>query len=304
VSDIEYDDGRVAADGSAPLAPRRVLVTGAAGNLGGAVRDELTAHGIQVVAVDRTPGQGITQVDLRDLDAVRAAARGCDAAIHLAAYPAPGIVADNDLFTNNTLATFHVLTAAAEQGMAAVVIASSISAYGMTFAHRPFSPRYVPIDEDHPMTPQDAYGLSKVIDEQTALMMTRAHPMSVVALRFHWVTDPGRARDRARRLNSTSDHPVSVRELWSYIDRRDAAAACRRALAVRDGFHALNICAADTLSDTPTSELLARHHPETEIRADLDPHRSPWSTDRAREVFGFVPRWTWRSTEPLEVPTR
>lgn len=294
---------RVGAGGSGPPAPHRVLITGAAGNLGGAVRDELTAHGIQVLAVDRSPGQGITQLDLLDIDAVRAAARGCDAAIHLAAYPAPGIVADNELFANNTQATFHLLTAAAEQGMAAVVIASSISAYGMTFAHRPFSPRYAPIDEDHPMAPQDTYGLSKVIDEQTAQMMTRAHGMSVVALRFHWVTDLARARDRARRLTHISD-PVSIRELWSYIDRRDAAAACWRALAVRDGFHALNTCAADTLCHTPTSELLARHHPDTEIRADLDSYRSPWSTDRAREVIGFVPRWTWRSTAPLEMPAR
>jgi nucleoside-diphosphate-sugar epimerase len=302
VSDAEgVNDG--IADDSGPSAPHRVLITGAAGNLGGAVRDELTAHGIQVLGVDRSPGQGITQVDLLDLDAVRAAARGCDAAIHLAAYPAPGIVADNELFANNTQATFHLLTAAAEQGMAAVVIPSSISAYGMTFAHRPFSPRYAPIDEDHPMTPQDTYGLSKVIDEQTAQMMTRAHRMSVVALRFHWVTDPARARHRAGRLINASD-PVSIRELWSYIDRRDAAAACRRALAVRDGFHALNICATDTLCHTPTSELLARYHPDTEIRADLDPHRSPWSTDRAREVIGFVPRWTWRSTAPLETPAR
>lgn len=287
--------------------PHRVLVTGAAGNLGTAVCADLTDHGVDVVPIDRRGGSHIERVNLLDPAALREVSEECDGAVHLAAYPAPGLVPDEELFANNTAATFHLLTVAAEQQMDAVVIASSASAYGMAFAPHRFSPVYAPIDEDHPMTPQDAYGLSKIVDEQTTRMMVRRHEMNVVALRFHWVVDLDQARRRAEQLDGPSGRAwedTETRQLWSYVDNRDAAAAARLALRLRDGFRALNICASDTLSPTPTNALMRRYHPDTELRSDLDPHCSPWSTDRARDALGFRPRWTWRSDEPIAAEAR
>ena len=58
-----------------------------------------------------------------------------------------------------------------------------------------------------------------------------------------------------------------ARELWAYLDVRDAARAF--ALAVeRDipGCHVINVMAPDTYSRLPTGELMARYHPSTPLR--------------------------------------
>jgi nucleoside-diphosphate-sugar epimerase len=187
-----------------------------------------------------------------------------------------------------------MLTAAAEEGIRHAVISSSVCAYGTTFARRPFSPRYAPVDEDHPLAPQDPYSLSKVVDEASGRAFADGYGMSVVALRFHWIGAADEVRAQAARLAALPE-PVMSRDLWCYIEVGDAARACELALRVPEGFHALNICATDSLSRVPTEELLSRFHPDTEIRTRIEGTASAWSTVRARQVLGFVPEYSWRT---------
>lgn len=277
---------------------RRALVTGAAGRVGRAVVADLVNVGFEVRPTDRPEqalspdGVQIVPADLADPDAVRELAEGCEAIVHLAAYPSPIGRPGHEVFANNCLATYHVLAAAVDAGVERVAMASSCSAYGMPWAHRPFSPLYVPLDEDHPLLPQEAYGLSKQVDERTAEMFTRGHDLTVTALRFHWVATAEEIHARAKELASDPQDGRAAPELWGYIEIGDVARACRLALDAPAGFHALNICAADTLSDVPTAELIARQHPTTEVRSSLEDTTSPWSIARAREVLGFVPQWS------------
>lgn len=282
--------------------PRRLLVTGAAGKLGTVVTARFVKAGAEVVAVDRVApsavAAGVTPVvvDLTDASAVRAAIVGCDAVIHVAKYGGPS---DTDQFAVNTSATYNVLAAAAAEGVGHAVISSSVCAYGTTFAKRPFSPVYAPVDEDHPLTPQDSYSLSKVVDEATARAFVDGYGMNVVALRFHWLAELDEVRAAAARLAAAGE-PAMSRDLWCYTEVNDAARACELGLGVTDGFHALNICATDSLSDVPTEQLLARFHPDTEIRRPIEGTASAWSTRRAREVLNFVPEHSWR-THPAGV---
>ena len=56
--------------------------------------------------------------------------------------------------------------------------------------------------------------------------------------------------------------------LWSYIDVRDAARACRLALEANfAGHQTFNICAPDTIMDMPTAEFAAKYLPQVQIRA-------------------------------------
>ncbi|HET6299830.1 MAG TPA: NAD(P)-dependent oxidoreductase [Kribbella sp.] len=278
--------------------PQRVLVTGAAGKLGSVVTARLAESGVDVVAVDRVapgdggrPGVSYIVADLTDPAAVRQAVAGCDGVVHLAKYSG---YSDEAQFSVNTSAAYNVLAAAADAGIEHAVIASSVCAYGMTFTRRPFSPHYAPVDEDHPLLPQGSYSLSKVVDEITGRSFADAFDMSVVALRFHWLAELDEVRTAAARLAAHPEPPHS-KDLWSYTEVTDAARACELALEVPTGFHALNICAADTLSTVPTMELLARHHPDTEIRGRIEGTDSPWAMNRAREILGFVPQRTWRT---------
>ena len=80
--------------------------------------------------------------------------------------------------------------------------------------------------------------------------------------------------------------------LWSYIDARDAARACRLALeADFDGHQAFNICAPLTIMNTPTRELIARYLPQVkDLRSGLDDCRSGYSIDKAKRLLRFEPR--------------
>ncbi|MBM2809794.1 MAG: NAD-dependent epimerase/dehydratase, partial [Chloroflexi bacterium] len=152
----------------------KVVVTGGVGKIGQWVVKELTTNSEQsheVVVFDRVPGpqQGPFQQgpvrylmgDTLDLGQVMGVLAGADAVIHLAALPAPGFTTNDVTFRTNVQGTFNVHEAAWRLGIRRVVSASSTAALGWVYRERDFLPNYLPLDEDHPLAPQDAYGLSK-----------------------------------------------------------------------------------------------------------------------------------------------
>jgi hypothetical protein len=117
--------------------------------------------------------------------------------------------------------------------------------------------------------------------------------MTIAALRFGWILSAAEAR---REAESFARDPLRNRAaLWSYIDERDAASACLRAIDAADyGYVVMNAIGHDTLATIPTAEAIARYAPEVEIRAEIDGVASPFTRERAREVIGFVARHSWR----------
>jgi nucleoside-diphosphate-sugar epimerase len=276
------------------IAIMKMLVTGGQGRLGRTVTQQLIDRGDNPVSVDIQPGAGIRIVDVTDAGQLLGVAAGCDAVIHCAAIPSPERHPPEVIFTTNVIGTFAVLHAAALAGISRVVIASSLSALGGAWATPPHPPRYMPVDEDHPLEPEDPYGLSKVINERTAEMFHRRYDMTIAALRFGWILSKQEARAEAGQF--AADPLRNQAGLWSYIDERDAAAACLNAIDAPDfGFSILNIIGSDTLATIPTDEALDRYAPDVERRAAFPSFQSPFSTERARQVIGFQPRHSWRT---------
>ena len=169
-------------------------------------------------------------------------------------------------------------------------MASSLAALGMGWAPRMFSPRYVPIDEEHPLSPAECYGLSKEVSERTAEMFCRRGGMSVLSLRFPFAGDPEQRADRVARTRADPGIEMSVRDVWSYVYPEDVASACVLGIhAGLEGFVVLNIGAADTLSDVGTMELVRRYHPETEVREEIVGTSAAFSISKANRLVGFVP---------------
>ena len=270
-----------------------VLVTGAGGSIGSATSARLVEAGHRVRALVRVGDALPTGVDVElvrgdatDPHTVTAAVSGVDAVVHLAALLTPVGFPPERVVMNNCGATFLVLQRAAEAGVRRAVIASSISVLGLAWARSLVSPAYVPIDEEHPLWPEDPYALSKQFDECSAAMVHRRYGLTVLAYRFPLTASADTLTQRAHDV--ARDAAAGAKDLWAYLDVRDAAEAIRQGLeSTVEGFHVMNIVAPETLATRPTMDLVSLYHPRSEVRRFLSGREVPYTTDRAEKLLGF-----------------
>jgi NAD dependent epimerase/dehydratase family len=116
----------------------RILVTGHRGYVGGPVAAHLRRLGHDVIGFDRA--DSADGIDLLDAAAVRRAADGCDAIVHLAAIPHDTAGSPEDIMAVNVLGTWHVLLAAEAARAGRVIHLSSVAVFGVAEGER--LPRY------------------------------------------------------------------------------------------------------------------------------------------------------------------
>ena len=174
----------------------KLLVTGAAGLIGGYVAREMLGRGHSVRGFDvreaDIPGVEWVVGDLRDLDVMEQAVDGVDAVCHLAAIPNSRPREEwPDVVDINWRGTYIVMEAMARHGVRRVVFASSACVLGgvCNFKYRP-KPAYLPFDEDSVVETDEPYSLSKMVNEQTARMF-QLHGLfdTAIAMRFWNVRD-------------------------------------------------------------------------------------------------------------------
>jgi nucleoside-diphosphate-sugar epimerase len=276
---------------------KKIVVTGGNGRLGQLVIRDLLNHEYEILSLDRIPPREKLCpswiADLRDSGDVYEALKDAFGVIHLGAYQAPNLVPDSETFINNVAATYNVLKAAADLGVKKVVIASSTAAFGFIYAKVPWSPEYLPIDERHPSRPQDPYGLSKVVGEQSADSILTVHKeMTVSSLRF-----PGIIFDFSYEIvrERWNDPKARSSGFWAYIDARDAAAACRLALEAEFSGHEVMIVAASRSSmKDPTDELIRQYFPSArKTNPALAGNWSGVSSGKAERIVGFTAKHLW-----------
>lgn len=284
----------------------RVLVTGGAGNVGRRILDLLAAH-VNVTVYDLFPPPTDLPVrflrgDILDSASLHWAMRDQEAVVHLAAIPVPGRVSDDTVMQVNVLGTQRVVEAAAMGSPRRLVMASSDSVYGLVFGQGRIRPAYVPVDEQHPVQPADAYGLSKYLGEETCRRYTRSHGLETVCLRYCWVFWD----ETYAALPAWQRQPEAFRQqMWGYIDVRDVGRAILAALEVPGIEHeTLLISARRNFIGQPTPDLVRDFWgPDVELRrSDLfeqTPDASAFDWSRAKRVLGWEPIHHWAE----EVPT-
>lgn len=241
------------------------------------------------------------RADLTDLGQAFEALHGTDAVVHLAAIPGSDIAPSEVTFRTNLTSTYNVFTAATTLGLRRIVWASSETTLGMPFERHP--PRYVPVDEEHPLVPDTSYALSKVLGEEMARHFSAWHDgLAIIGLRFSNVMEP---RDYVQFPDWQDDPRIRSWNAWGYVDARDVAQACRLALeADVTGADTFIIAAGDTVMERPSRDLVSETFPDTEIR-HLDGDRaSLLAIEKARRILGYRPQFSWRDAENDADPRR
>ena len=171
-----------------------ILVTGADGFIGSHLTEALIRQGYKVRAfvlynsfnswgwLDRCDSEikdkfEVFAGDIRDPHGVKAAMKGCDAVLHLAAliaipysYHSPDTYIDT-----NIKGTLNVLQAARELGIKRIIHTSTSEVYGTA--------RFVPITEEHPLQGQSPYSASKIGADQLAYSFYASFALPVVIAR-------------------------------------------------------------------------------------------------------------------------
>src|SRR5215213_2784242 len=172
----------------------KTLVTGGAGFIGSNLVDALVGRGDDVAVIDDVStgkranleqalanGAELIELDVRDADAVAAAVGSVrpELIFHLAAQiDVRRSVADPAYDSRvNVEGTINVLSAAQASGVRRVVNTSTGGAiYGEA--------QIIPAPEEHPVTPEAPYGLSKFCAENYCALFTRLHGLSTISLRY------------------------------------------------------------------------------------------------------------------------
>ena len=303
-----------------------ILVTGGAGFIGGHLAETFVRNGHTVVALDNLDpfydldikrhniecareaaqnGSGsyeFVEGDIRDDDLVNELVSDATFVFHQAAQAGVRTSVDKprEVTDINVGGTLNVLDAVRESTVERIVFASSSSVYG--------KPRYLPYDEDHPITPVSPYGVSKLAAENYVRVYGDLYDIPTVALRYFTVYGP-RMRPNMAITNFVSrcmndERPViygdgSQTRDFTYID--DIVRANTKLLNTdaADG-EVLNIGSTDNVSimtlaevirDTIASELAIEH---SECRTG-DAEHTHADVTKAGDILGYEPTEDIRS---------
>lgn len=163
---------------------RKVLVTGAAGNIGSYFAANshdkyaltLMVHERDEEAQKLEQYGEVIEGDITDLDQMKTLCQGMDTVVHLAADASPSATWDS-LLKLNIEGTYNVFVAAKAAGCRRVIYASSIHAVSGY-------PADVQVKTSEPVNPGDLYGVSKCFGEALGRYMAEQENLSVIAIRI------------------------------------------------------------------------------------------------------------------------
>jgi len=192
---------------------KHILITGAAGQIGAALRKGLRGSYPLVRLLDVAPlgkAEGKEEVitaDIRDSAAIEKAMEGIDCVVHLAGASVESPW--DKVLPLNIEGCYNTFEAARRQCVKRVIFASSNHAVGFHRRERFIDNTVVP-------RPDTRYGVSKVFGEAVGRLYADKYGLSVACLRIGTFRTP--------------DRPIEARQLLTWISHRDMVQLARRCI--------------------------------------------------------------------------
>ncbi len=183
---------------------KKILITGAAGNVGKVIWQSLKGRGfslrladiINIDGLDNDKDVEFIHMDILDLEKLQKAMQGIDCVIHLAAIPRD--VAWDKLEAINIHGTYNIFEAARKQKVKRVIFASTNQVIGFYRNDRI-------IDNEVYPRPASFYGVTKVCGEALARLYSDKYGIEVACL----------------RIGSLEERPTEMRHLSTWLSYRD-----------------------------------------------------------------------------------
>ena len=187
----------------------KILVTGGAGYIGSHVVLALCEGGYEVVVLDDLSSGNREAVDDRaefiqgstlNNDNVATALNGVDAVIHLAAFKAAGesMIDPGKYSQNNISGTISLLNAMITYEVDKFIFSSTAAVYGY--------PKYLPLDENHPLEPINYYGFTKLEIERILKWYGELKGLKYATLRYFNAA----GYDPQRRIQFLEKNPANL----------------------------------------------------------------------------------------------
>ncbi len=216
---------------------KKIVLTGAAGNLGNALReplsklaDELVSTDIAELKSDPLANETFHRADLAEMDQIAPLLEGAEMVVHFGAYVDEGPF--EKLLGPNYIGAYNIWEAAHRHGLRRVVYASSIHAVGMEASN-------AGADTDTAHRPDTFYGLAKCFAEDLGRMYWEKRGLEAVCL----------------RILSCTPEPQNVRALGTWLSYGDLIRLVQRAI------------------DTPTTGFTVAYGVSANTRAPVSNHK-------------------------------
>ena len=161
---------------------KKIVLTGAAGRLGGYLRKPLAAKCAALISTDIArmeepliKGESFVQADLADYAKMAEIIKGADMVVHFGGHPDEKPF--EDILHANIIGCYNIWQAAHEAGVRRIVYASSIHAVGL-------HPKTTAINIHTPHRPDSYYGLAKCFAEDMAKLYWDKKGLEAVCLRI------------------------------------------------------------------------------------------------------------------------
>ena len=300
---------------------RRVLITGAAGFAGSGLAKALLAKGYEVSALDVVAPahasllrEELSHPDFHYIwkavqDIQPSDVAGHSVVAHLAAQPDTPMAFESPRYTvmQNVGGTVDLLEAVRHAGcVSKVLFAASGNELGRSL--------YLPMDEEHPLTPHNPYGFSKAAAELAMWAWYRAYDIPTVVLSTGVVIGPNMRREVfvfKWLWNALHGRPIVVEggqqtrdityvddviQAWTLVVEAPVEQVVGHKFYVGYGEEHTIEELAGFCREIAGTEVPIEY---TDYRPGEEGQREAFSTEKARKVLGFYPRFSPRQAVSL-----
>ena len=279
----------------------KIVITGGSGRVGKYVIEDLKKNGYEITVFDfKKPfinDVRFIKGNMMNIGDCRKAVKGSDVIVHLAAIPSVDINNPPEkVFNVNVGGTFNIFQAAVDMKIKKIVQTSSQCAFGSYLSlSKKIKPLYLPMDENHPQNPSDAYSLSKKISEEIGEFFTKNYNIKTIMLRIGIVYNAW----AGSKASFEEELDIGTGLFWWYNFGEDVAQAVRLSIEGKnlEKYEVFNISASDNGTRLNSIELIKKKcgNNVTFIKK-ITGRESLCDYTKAIKLLGYCPQFSWKDS--------